>query len=82
MSDTFDFGGDIVWHPGADYIEQANLTHFMRQHRIQNYAELMRRSTEDPAWFTEAVLNFLDIRFQQPYTQVLNMSRGPAWPIW
>jgi len=82
MSDTFDFGGDIVWHPGPDYIERANLSHFMWQHRIQNYAELMRRSTEDPAWFTEAVLNFLDIRFQQPYSQVLNMSRGPAWPIW
>lgn len=42
----------------------------------------MRRSTEDIAWFTEAVLQFLDIRFYEPYHQVVNMEDGPAWPKW
>ena len=82
MSDVFNFGGEIVWRPGPDYIDRAHLTHFMRQHRIQDFTELMRRSTQDPAWFTEAVLNFLDIKFQKPYRQVLDLSRGPAWPVW
>ena len=42
----------------------------------------MSRSTSDVAWFTEAVLKFLDIRFQKPYTQVVDLSKGIAFPQW
>ncbi len=82
MSDKFDFGGEIVWEPPPDYIENANLTAFMRQHGLADFDALMRRSTEDVAWFTDAVLKFLDIRFYQPYSQVLDLSDGIAWPRW
>jgi acetyl-CoA synthetase len=81
-SEQFTFGGPIVWRPTPDYIENANLTRFMRLHGIHDFDELMRRSTQDVAWFTDAVLEFLDIRFHQPYTQVLDLSRGVAWPRW
>lgn len=81
-SEQFTFGGPIVWRPTPDYIENANLTRFMRLHGIRDFDELMRRSTQDVAWFTDAVLKFLDIRFHQPYTQVLDLSRGVAWPRW
>ncbi|MBK9052160.1 MAG: AMP-binding protein [Chloroflexi bacterium] len=54
----------------------------MDQHQIGSMDELQRRSTEDVAWFTEAVLQFLDIRFSQPYTQVVDLSRGMARPRW
>ncbi len=81
-SEQFTFGGPIVWRPTPDYIENANLTRFMRLHSIRDFDELMRRSTQDVAWFTDAVLKFLDIRFVQPYTQVLDLSRGVAWPRW
>jgi acetyl-CoA synthetase len=81
-SEPFAFGGPVVWRPTAQYIENANLTRFMRLHGIQDFPELLRRSTQDVAWFTDAVLKFLDIRFQQPYTQVLDLSRGLAWPRW
>src|SRR5262249_40428192 len=30
----------------------------------------------------EAVLKYLDIRFSRPYGQVLDLTRGPAWPRW
>ena len=82
MSEPFDFGGEFVWHPGQDYIEQAHLTRFMQQHGIEGYAELMRRSTEDIAWFTQSLLEYLDIRFYQPYSQVVDLTRGVAWPRW
>jgi acetyl-CoA synthetase len=80
--EQFTFGGPIVWRPTPDYIENANLTRFMRLHGIGDFAALLHRSTQDVPWFTEAVLKFLDIRFQQPYTQVLDLSRGVAWPRW
>ncbi len=82
MSEGFDFGGEIVWRPTPDYIQNSNLHSFMQQHHIQTYDELMQRSTEDIAWFTEAVLRFLDIRFTQPYSKVVDLSNGPAWSRW
>jgi acetyl-CoA synthetase len=82
MTETFDFGGPVVWRPTPDYIENAHLTRFMRLHGIGDYAELMVRSTQDIAWFTQAVLEYLDIRFYTPYTQVVDLSDGIAWPHW
>ena len=38
--------------------------------------ELQQRSTTDIAWFWDAVLADLDIRFHQPYSQVVDLSRG------
>ncbi|HLF91329.1 MAG TPA: AMP-binding protein [Anaerolineales bacterium] len=82
MTESFDFGGEIVWRPTPDFIENANLTAFMRQHNIPTFDALMQRSTDDVAWFTDAVLQYLDIRFYKPYTQVVDLSDGIAWPQW
>jgi acetyl-CoA synthetase len=82
MPDSFEFGGEIVWEPTPDYIENANLTRFMRRHGIIDFEELMRRSTEDVAWFTDAVLKFLDIQFYEPYSQVVDSSEGIQFPKW
>lgn len=82
MTQAFDFGGDIVWRPTAADIEGTHLQRFMRQHGLASYDALMQRSTSDIAWFTDAVLKYLDIRFQRPYDQVVDLARGPAWPRW
>jgi acetyl-CoA synthetase len=82
MSDQFDFGGEIVWRPSQEYIDRAHLTLFMQRHNIASFDELMHRSTQDVAWFTDAVLKYLDIRFYQPYSQVLDLENGIAWPKW
>lgn len=82
MSETFDYGGPIVWKPTPEIIERANLTRFMRQHGLKDYAALMERSTQDVAWFTDAVLQFLQIEFFQPYNQVIDLSQGIAFPRW
>lgn len=82
MTDKFTFGGEIVWRPTPDTIERSNLTRFMRRHGIGSWDELMARSTSDVAWFTDAVLEFLDVRFRVPYTQVVDLSNGIEWPRW
>ncbi len=82
MSEAFSFGGEIVWRPTQEHIERAHLTAFMRRHDITTFDELMQRSTEDIAWFTEAVLEYLDIRFFKPYRQVVDISRGIQFPTW
>ena len=80
--EKFDSGGEIVWRPTPDYLENAHLTAFMRRHHIPDFETLMRRSTEDVGWFTGALIEYLDIRFYQPYSQVLDLSRGISWPRW
>ncbi len=78
----FEFGGEIVWRPTPEYVEGSHLQRFMQQHSIADWHELHRRSVEDVAWFTDAMLRYLDIRFSQPYTHVLDLSRGKPWPQW
>jgi acetyl-CoA synthetase len=82
VSETFDFGGPVVWQPTPEYTRDAHISRFMRLHAIPSFDRLLQRSTQDVAWFTDAVLRYLDIRFDQPYTRVLDLSRGPAWPRW
>jgi acetyl-CoA synthetase len=78
----FEFGGEIVWRPTPEYVEGSHLQRFMQQHGIGDWHDLHRRSVADVAWFTDAMLRYLDIRFEQPYSQVLDLSRGMAWPRW
>lgn len=82
MTGQFAFGGEIVWKPTPEHIEHANLTKFMRLHGIGDFGELMRKSTSDVAWFTDAVLKFLDIQFYEPYSQVVDLSEGIQFPKW
>jgi len=76
------FGGDIVWRPSPETIARSHLQKFMAKHGIASFDELLARSTSDVAWFTDAVLKYLDVRFQKPYTSVVDLSKGIAWPQW
>jgi len=82
MTEQFTFGGEIVWNPTSEYIARANLTAFMREHAIKDFNALLQRSVEDVAWFTDAVLKFLDIQFYQPYSKVVDLSDGIQFPKW
>lgn len=79
---TFDFGGEIVWRPTPELIAQSNLQRFMDEQGIASLDELQRRSTSELEWFWNAVLRGLDIQFYEPYTKVVDLSRGKAWPQW
>ena len=82
MPEPFDFGGEIAWRPTPEYSANCHLARFMRQHGLESFDALLQRSTHDIAWFTEAVIKYLDIQFARPYRQVVDLSRGPAWPAW
>jgi acetyl-CoA synthetase len=75
-------GGEVVWRPTAEWIAQSNLRRFMDAHGIASPDELQRRSTDDIAWFWNAVLRDLGIQFHEPYSEVVDLSRGIAWPRW
>ncbi len=79
---SFDFGGEIVWRPTPDIIAQSCLKQFMDQHGLTTFDELLHYSTTDLEGFWDAVLKFLDIQFYEPYSQVVDLSKGSEWPAW
>ena len=76
VEDTFTFGGDIVWQPTPDQIDHSRLKQFMDKHGLSTFADLMHRSTTDLDWFWAAVLRDLDIEFYEPYSKVVDLSKG------
>src|SRR5882757_5734488 len=82
-SDHPDFGGPIVWRPTPEHIKDSNLKRFIDRHGFGSYDELMKRSTDDFAWFWDDVLkNQLKIRFEKPYEKIVDLSRGMPFPQW
>jgi acetyl-CoA synthetase len=79
---AFPFGQDIVWEPDPDAVADSNLKAFMDQHGIDDYDALQRRSTEDIAWFWDAVLDDLGIEFYTGYDEIVDLSGGMAFPEW
>ena len=72
----------IVWSPAPEVVERANVTRFMRANGISTEDELIRRSTDDVEWFWDAVVKDLELPFFEPYTSVLDTSRGIEWATW
>lgn len=72
----------VVWHPTPAYRERAHLTKFMGAHDIPTFGALLERARGDVAWFTDALLDYLEIEFSHPYAQVVDLSAGIAWPEW
>jgi len=78
----FPFGQSVVWQPGEDYVQRSRLKRFMDRYSLATFEALMERSTTDIVWFWEAVFRDLGIEFYEPYSQVVDLSRGIQWPTW
>lgn len=73
---------DIVWVPSKENIEKANITRFMRKHGIKDYETLISRSTDDIAWFWDAVVKDLGIEWYKSYEKIYDDSQGIQWTKW
>ena len=80
-----------AWHPPADAWATTNVGRFGTQHGIADLDALRARSIDDPAWFWDAVVEFLGIPFTHPVRHGARRhgaaSRGPpgstaAAPTW
>jgi acetyl-CoA synthetase len=73
---------DFIWQPSADVVERANVTRLQRRLGAGSYTELHRISVDEPDRFWPAVVDDLRIEFSDPWTSVVDSSRGPEWSTW
>ena len=69
-----------IWSPTPEVLERANVVRLMRRHGFETYAELLRRSQEEPEWFWPAVVEDLGLEFFEPWKRVVDVSRG-SWSV-
>ncbi len=75
-------GPDIVWRATPERVNASNTAAFMRAHEISTLEELQTRSSADPEWFWEAVVDFLGLPFERRWAAVRDTSRGHPWATW
>lgn len=73
---------EVVWRPTPEYVERSHLKTFMDRHDLGSLEELQTRASDDVAWFTESVIDYLDIQFQHPFSQIVNVDDGIQFPAW
>ena len=62
----------FAWTPTAEAVARARVMGFAREHGIEDYWELVRRSADEPEWFWDAIVRYLGIEFAEPYRAVLD----------
>ncbi|HEY6003859.1 MAG TPA: AMP-binding protein [Anaeromyxobacter sp.] len=73
---------EIAWRPAPDALQRSRIGRFMLEQGISSLADLHQKSISDPSWYWDAVVRHLGVRFLRPYREVLDASRGLAWPRW
>ena len=64
-----------IWEPSPDVAQQTTMAAFLRQHQLADLQALLDRADAKPDWYWRALLEFFDIQFVRPYTDVLDVRR-------
>ncbi|GAB3671784.1 AMP-binding protein [Halopiger thermotolerans] len=81
---------EIVHEPDPEFVESTNVYAFMQEYGIDDYDELIERTTTDLEgieqsgleWFWDEVVDYLGIEFDEPYDAVRDDSDGPQFTDW
>ena len=72
----------MIWEPSREFIEETNVWRFMRRLGFADREAFLRFSREEPERFWGEILREMDVEWFEPYSQVLDDSRGPEWAQW
>ncbi|HYL51642.1 MAG TPA: AMP-binding protein [Acidimicrobiia bacterium] len=72
----------VVWQPDETWLRESNVARFMAASGIAEFPTLVDRSIREPEWFWDAVVGFLGLKFETPYSSVLDTSNGVPWAKW
>src|ERR1022692_1080493 len=72
----------FAWVPSPDFINTTNIAWLMRRVGAASYEALHQWSVQNREAFWALVIERLGIRFQQPFSRVLDLSHGVETPRW
>ncbi|WP_339104133.1 AMP-binding protein [Haloterrigena salinisoli] len=81
---------EIVHEPSEEFVESTNVYDFMETYGIDDYDELIERTTSEVDgepesgvdWFWDELVDYLDIEFYEEYDEVRDDSDGPQFTDW
>jgi acetyl-CoA synthetase len=80
--DTLDEVDEIVHRPADEFVESTNVWQFMQTYDIDDYDELVERTTGDLDWFWGELPDYLGLDFHTDYDQVRDTAGGPQFTEW
>jgi acetyl-CoA synthetase len=72
----------MIWTPSRQFIESTNVWRFMQRLGFSEREAFLAWSRENPERFWPEILREMNVEFFEPYTQVVDQSRGPEWTQW
>ncbi|MDQ3493695.1 MAG: AMP-binding protein, partial [Chloroflexota bacterium] len=73
---------DAAWRPSAELLADSRLARFLRATGETDLEALQARASADPAWFWGTAEADLELHWQRPYGEVMDLSAGPEWSRW
>jgi acetyl-CoA synthetase len=70
------------WVPTQAAIDAANVTAFARSLGVDGYPGLLQAAAADLPGFYERLVGALDLRWDAPWSQILDLSRGKPFATW
>jgi len=71
-----------AWYPSDAYLADNRLLRLIARTGSEDYQDLLAKAALDPSWYWEQALADLDLDWQKPWSSVMDLSRGKAWPKW
>ena len=68
--------------PTTKQIQESNIYQFMQKHGIDSLEKLSQKAKINLEWFWESVDKDIGIVWDQPYSKILDTSKGIAWSKW
>jgi acetyl-CoA synthetase len=79
------FGTDTdaaAWRPSPAYLQRSRLARFLRATGCADLDALQARAVADPAWFWQAAVADIGVRFDPEPGTTLDTTRGIEWARW
>src|SRR5271170_6001123 len=71
-----------AWAPQRDVQQQSHLWNVMRRLGVPDIEELHQFAVHCPEKYYATLIEYLDLRFSKPFTSLVDLQKGPAFPRW
>ncbi|MFB5624026.1 MAG: acetyl-coenzyme A synthetase N-terminal domain-containing protein, partial [Nitrosopumilus sp.] len=68
--------------PTDKQIQESNIYKFMKKHNVLTIDELSEKAKNNLEWYWKSVDEDIGVVWDEPYTKVLDDSKGIAWSKW